>query len=155
LASKEEIIQAIQNGIADVEATFGNMSDEQLATKVHQEEGGWTAGQVLAHLAGRQASYEMMSKMAQGGTPPQGQFDVNAWNQSHVDARAGKSRDELISEFKEVHEALAKRVEGMPDQVLQQEIMGFRGPTTVGDMLMSSGGLHSSAHAEEVRNALA
>ncbi len=155
MATKDEILQSISTGIADVESTFGGLTDEQLATQVHQEEGGWTAGQVLAHLAGRQASYEMMSKMAQGGDPPAaGSFDVNAWNQSHVDARADKSRDELIAEFKAVHEGLAGRIQNMPDELLAKEIIGFRGPTTVGDALMGSGGIHSSSHAEEVRNAL-
>lgn len=154
MATKDEILHAISTGIADVESTFGNLSEHQLDTKVHQEEGGWTARQVLAHLAGRQATYEMMSQMAQGGTRPEGEFDVHGWNQGHVDARADKSRDELIAEFKAVHEGLAQRVQAMPEQVIQQEVMGFRGPTTVGDMLMGSGGTHSSAHSEEVRNAL-
>lgn len=155
LAAKSEVVGAINKGIEDVDGVFGSLSDEQLATRVHQDDIGWTAGQVLAHLAGRQAGYEMMSKLAQGGPPPDmGSFDVHAWNQSHVDARAGKSRDELLAEFREVHEGLAARVEAMPDELLAREFVGFRGPTTVGDSLMASGGTHSSSHAAEVSQAL-
>ena len=51
MATREEIIGAIQQGIATVDQTFGDLSDEQLATEVY--EGGWTAKGILAHLAGR------------------------------------------------------------------------------------------------------
>src|SRR5690242_14594360 len=80
VATKEEIIAAIRQGIERVERTFGGLTDEQLQTQVHTEESGWTARDILTHLAGRARGYEMMTGMA-GATPPPprpGGFDVNA-----------------------------------------------------------------------------
>lgn len=154
MASKQEIIDAINAGIERVNKTFGNLTDEQLATKVHEGENGWTAHQVLAHLAGRAETHDMMSKMAQGGSPPDGPFDANEWNQRIVDERADSSRDELLAEFREAHQRLADRVSGMPDQLLEREITTPRGTSKMSDVLMGSGGQHSISHAEEVEQAL-
>jgi hypothetical protein len=154
LPGKPEIIEAINTGIERVDSTFGNLTDEQLATKVHDGENGWTAHQVLAHLAGRGETHELMSKMAQGAPPPEGPFNVDEWNQRIVDERTSWSRDQLLGEFREVHERLAQRVEGMPEQLLDREITTPRGTSTVGDVLYASGGTHSVQHAEEVEKAL-
>lgn len=153
MPSNAEITVAISDGIDTVVETFSGLSDEQLDTQVYED--GWTAREVLAHLAGRQASYEMMSKLAQGGPPPDMRgFDVNAWNQQHVDARADKSRDELIEEFRQVHLALLARVQNMDEDVLGRTIQGPRGETTIGTQLMGSAGLHSTTHANDVTQAL-
>lgn len=153
MPGKNEITVAITDGIDTVVATFSGLSDEQLDTVVYDD--GWTAREILAHLAGRQASYEMMSKLAQGGPPPDMRnFDVNAWNQQHVDARTGNSPDALIEEFRQVHLALLARVEAMDEETLNRTIMGPRGETTVGAQLMNSGGLHSTTHANDVKQAL-
>ena len=154
MATKPEIIEAINTGISRVEQTFGNLSDEQLATQVHQGENGWTAHQVLAHLAGRAETHDMMSKMAQGGAPADGPFDVDVWNQRIVDERANTGRDELLVEFRDAHQRLAQRVEGMPEALLEREIPMPRGAAKMGDVLLGSGGMHSVAHAEEVDQAL-
>lgn len=154
MPSKQEIQAKIHEGIQKVEQTFSGLTDEQLATQVHEGDGGWTAHQVLAHLAGRGETYAMLSQMAQGSAPPGGLGDIHAWNQRIVDERANSSRDDLLSEFRTVHEQLAARVEGMPEQVLNQEIALPRGQSTVGDVLYGSGGQHSIDHSEEVERAL-
>lgn len=156
MATKQEIITAIRQGIERVEQTFSGLSDAELDKPVHAGEGGWTARQILAHLAGRADSYQMMFQLAEA--PPQQQgapsFDVNHWNQGIVDARVGKSRDDLLAEFRETHESLIQRVEALPDETLQQTVTMPRGPVTVGDALLGSGGQHSISHAEEVEQAL-
>lgn len=157
MTSKQEIIDAIEQGIQKVEQTYHGLSEDQLATKVHadQGEGGWSARELLAHLAGRSASYDMMFSMAEGQAPPSGEeFNVDAWNKRFVDERVDKGKDELLAEFREVHERLIERVRDIPDEKLQQTIMGPRGETTFGDMLKGSGGMHSINHAREVDEAI-
>ena len=51
VATKAEITVAITDGIDTVVETFSGLSDEQLDTAVYED--GWTAREVLAHLAGR------------------------------------------------------------------------------------------------------
>ena len=156
MATKEEIIAAIQQGIARVEGTFGTLTDEQLATRVHSEESGWTARDILAHLAGRGPGYDLFIRMAEGGPMPQGMggFDVNAWNRARVEERGGESRDELLAEFRAVHEGLIARAREMPDEVLQRTIPTPRGEVALGDIMRQSGGVHSVNHTIEVERAL-
>lgn len=156
MPTKQEIIAAIQEGIERVEQTFGKLSDEQLDAQVHEGDGGWTGRQILAHLAGRSGTHQMIFQMAEA-PPPQsselGGFDVNHWNQKIVDERAGSSKDDLLAEFRETHEQLLQRVEALPDDGLQQPVTMTRGVMPLGDVLLNSGGKHSVAHAEEVEQA--
>jgi ATPase subunit of ABC transporter with duplicated ATPase domains len=53
MASRAEITDAIRAGLNRVNSTFGQLNDEQLNRKIHEGPRGWTARQILAHLAGR------------------------------------------------------------------------------------------------------
>ncbi len=156
MPSKQEIIAAIQEGIERVEATFGTLTDKQLGVIVHEGEGGWTAGQVLAHLAGRAKGHQMLLSMATEAAPVGfGGLDVNAWNQQIVDERAGRSRDELLQEFRQVHEALIENVRELPDGAFEMMVPSPRGgEVALGEMLAGSGGRHNVNHTVEVERAL-
>ncbi len=156
MASKNEIIAGIQEGIERGEATFSALTDEQLAVTVHNGDGGWTAHAVLAHLAGRAQGHQLILSMATSTTPPDmSGFNVNDWNQQIVDERAGRSRDELLQEFRQTHEALIENVRELPDGALEMLIPSPRGgEIALGNMLAGSGGRHSVAHTAEVEQAL-
>lgn len=156
MARKQEIISAIQEGIARVEATFGTLTDEQLGTTVHEGDGGWTARQVLAHMAGRAKGHQLMLSMATGAAPPDmSGFNVNDWNQQHVDERTGRGRDELLQEFRQTHEALIENVRELPDGAFESMVPSPRGgEIALGDMLAGSGGQHNVNHTAEVERAL-
>lgn len=155
MAERHEIVSQIQAGIERVNDTFGSLTDAQLDQQVH--EGGWTARQILAHLAGRADGYDMLFQMAEGSEGfTSGDFDVDTWNQQHVDARADKSRDDLLEEFRNAHRAIIERVETVDEETLQAKVPSPRGgENAVSDMLMGSAGRHSIMHAEEVERALA
>ena len=154
MATKQEITTSVREGMDRVQRTFGSLSDAQLATKVHDGENGWTAKQIFAHLAGRQAGYDRMIDMAERGATMTGTFDVNAWNQQHVDARADRSRDELLAEFMAVHWALIDRVSKMSEESLAKTIQRPTGTLVLSDALRMSGGQHAITHAAEVEQAL-
>ena len=155
MPDKSQITAAIQQGIADVTATFGNLSDEQLATQIHAADGGWTARDILAHLAGREQVYAMMQQVASGGENPFTKVtNYNDFNEARVTDRQGKSRDELLSEVRTVHENLLAQVQAMSDEQLAGVVpIGQRTPT-LGDLMYGSGGTHSSNHAKEVSQVL-
>ncbi len=156
MASKEEVVAAITQGISDAEATFGNLSDQQLATQVHFESPqGWTAGQVLAHLAGRAPVYALMQNAGTAENPFAQGMTINDFNDAQVQERSGKSRDELLTEFRTVHEGLAAQVQQLDNAALAQVINLGPRSAPLGEMLAGSGGRHSSAHAKEVTEALA
>jgi hypothetical protein len=155
MANRAEIIEAIRAGIERVEATFGGLTDAQLDSRVHDGEHGWSARQVLAHLAGRARGHQLMLSMAIAPDPPSlSGMNVDDWNQQLVDERAGRSRDELLQEFRQVHEALIENVRELPDGQLDRLIPTVRGERAVGDVLAGSGGRHSVNHAAEVEQSL-
>jgi len=154
MATKQEITDTIRQGNQRVTQTFSGMTEEQLNTQVHFDPIGWTAMQLLAHLAGRASGHARMIGMAEsdGGFPPD--FDLNAYNQEIVDARADRSRDSLIAEFLTVHEALIERVQGMSDAQLSKTLQWPTGDLALSDVLRGSGGQHSIKHAAEAEKVL-
>lgn len=155
MATKQEIVERIQAGIDQVQQTFGSLSDEQLQTTVYDGDGGWTAKEILAHLAARQPGYERMIGVAQGTASfPTGNVDFNAMNQAAVDQIVNKNRDELLSQFREVHEALKTRVQGLPDDLLGKTVTLPMGDRALGDVLLGSGGQHSINHSLDVEKAV-
>ncbi len=153
MATKQEIVASINDGIARVDATFGGLSDEQLQQKVHEADGGWTAKQILAHLAGRQGSYDAIVAMAQGDAPPF-TSGVDDWNQQAVDQRIDNSAEALLTEFQQVHETLIATVRDLDEDLLATTIAMPRGEMTLSDILAGSGGRHSISHSAEVEAAL-
>jgi uncharacterized protein (TIGR03083 family) len=153
LATKLDITAAIQEGIEHVERTFGALTDDQLQVKVHESDGGWTAKEILAHLAGRARGYEMMRNLA-AGSPPPGGMDFNHWNRERVAERIANSRDDLLAEFRATHDGLIAYVESLDDAALSTPITFGPQPIPLGDILLRSGGMHSVNHAREVEEAL-
>jgi uncharacterized damage-inducible protein DinB len=155
MATKQDAAESIQLGIDRVQSTFGSLTDEQLKTTIHQAAGGWTAKQILAHLASREPNYERLINMAEtGASLPTGNIDFNAMNQEAVDQVVDRSRDELLAQFRDAHEGLITRVQGLPDDLLDKTIALPMGDVALGDVLMRGGGLHSINHAIEVEQAL-
>ena len=156
MATKQEIVETIQAGIDQVQQTFGALSVEQLATRVYDGDEGWTAKEILAHLAARQAGYERMIGIAKGTASfPTGNVDFNALNQAAVEQIVTKSRDDLLAQFRAVHEGLITRVQGLPADLLDQTITLPMGERVLSDLLRGSGGQHSINHSLDVVNAIA
>ncbi len=155
MATRAEIIDAIQAGRNRATATFSKLSEEQLQSKIHEGSEGWDARQILAHLANRQPTYDMLVSIAMdgNGTPPGG-FSIDDWNQKLVEERTGRTREELLQEFQRVHNHLIERTRKLRDDQLRLPIVLPNRDTNLGDVLLGSGGMHSIQHASEVEEAL-
>ncbi len=154
MATKQEITDTIRQGNQRVTQAFGGLTEEQLNTRVHFDDIGWTAKQLLAHLAGRAPGHARMIGMAESGAGLPADFDLNAYNQQIVDERKDKSRDALIAEFLTVHDALIERVNGMSDDELSKTMQWRTGEIPLSDVLRGSGGQHSTNHAAEAEKVL-
>ena len=157
MTTKQETIQAIRDSEERVSQTFGKLSEPQLATRVHDpEDTGWTAKQVLAHLAGRAQGYQRLLRQAQSDgapAPPPG-FNVDEWNQQRVSERIEKTAPDLLSEFRRVHEDLIAQVEAMSDAVFETQVVRPQGTMTLGEAIAMVGGRHSINHTATVERAL-
>lgn len=154
MATKHEITETIRQGNERVTRTFSALTEEQLNTRVHFDEIGWTAKQLLAHLAGRAPGHARIIAMAEGGAGFPPGVDINAYNQQGVDERSDKSRDALLAEFLTAHDALIERVQGMTDEQLSRTLQWRQGEMVLSDVLRGSGGQHSINHAAEMERVL-
>jgi uncharacterized damage-inducible protein DinB len=153
MASRQEIIETIQEGNALVLRTFTNLSETQAQTRIG--DGGWTVKDALAHMAGRQPAYERLIRMTQPDAPAiSGNVDPDAVNASLVEARRDKSVAEILAEFMTVHEWLIQQVRELPDAALTQIISLPQAQFALGDLLGRAGGGHSISHTKEVQEAL-
>ena len=153
MANRQEIIETIQEGNALVLSTFTNLSEAQSQARVG--DGGWTAKEVLSHMAGRQPAYERLIRMTQPDAPAiSGNLDPDAINAGIVDARRDKPLAEILAEFMTVHERLIQQVRELPDAALSQVISLPRGEMPLGELLRRAGGVHSISHTKEVQQAL-
>lgn len=155
--TKQEIEDAIRKGKERVQHTFGNLTDAELNRVVHEGDGGWTAKEVLAHLAGRARGYERTVQTVQGQAPAQpagGAFNVDQWNRDRINERIHKSRDELLQEFHAVHDDLIAKVRGLTDPQLANTVSRPTGDISAGEALARAGGQHAINHSVEVEQAL-
>jgi hypothetical protein len=156
MASRVAIIDTVRQGTAQVERTFGSLTDEQLRTKVHDDERGWTAKDVLAHLAARGSTNDRLVKLGVGeSTPLSADAGMDDWNQALVDERTGRSKEALLAEFRAVQDALIAQVQTLPDDALARPIPLPPATMLLGDLLGMAGGAHASHHAQAVEQAIA
>jgi DinB superfamily len=156
MVSRAQVVEAIEQGTAQVRHTFRSLTDEQLQTTVHAAERGWTAKEVLAHLATRRVVNDRLLQMAGGDSPLQSRpADWDRWNQALVDQHTSLSRDALLAEFQTVQDDLVAKVRALPEAMLARPIPLPQGEMQLGELLAMAGGAHALHHAEEVAQAIA
>jgi hypothetical protein len=155
MTARDDVIEAIRRGVERASVTFSTLDDEQLDRQVYPGENGWTARQVLAHLAGRAYNYDILFEMAAGVREPDlGSLDIDRQNELIIAELDGKSRDELLAQVRAVHEAVIDQVQAAPDEVLQREFPLPNGSITFSRVLRSAAGRHTVQHTADVEKAL-
>ncbi len=158
MPTKREIIEALRRSQERVHTTFSSLSPGQIVTRVHDDEGDqWTARDVLAHLAGRQPGYQrLLQAVSAGGAvaPRPPVLDLNERNRLLVGERKGKSVAELLQEFRQIHDELARQVETMQEETLATMVETPRGRVTLGEQLLAASSQHAANHTAIVKKAL-
>jgi hypothetical protein len=157
MTTKLEVLDAIRQGTADVLRTFGSLSDDQLCIRVHQSDGGWTAKEVLAHLAaGGEGHARLLQRAVEGGAAFGDPGDMDERNRRLVNEQLGKSRDVLLAGFHAAQDTLCRKVQELSDDALARPLTLPRGgERPLADVLIMIAGRHPSGHAQEVDRALA
>ena len=96
MATREEIVRAIEQFQVDVEQAVGDMPEASWLTGVY--EGGWNARQILSHIASTSGVAGFILNMSHAPSPslPAGFFDVDDFNKTQVAMRAGRSVDDVL-----------------------------------------------------------
>ncbi len=80
-------------------------------------DGGWSIRENLAHLADAERAHRRFVQAVLEGRPTRLEgFDLDRWNEEHVERRAGQSPDQILTDLRaERHETLAF-IAGIPPQ---------------------------------------
>jgi len=152
LASKQEIISAYQESTRRLEAIIGGVSEEEMRRTAYQ---GWTAKQLLCHLASTSGSAAFFIAMAQSGPGIGASFDVDRWNAEQVAARQDKALDDVMAELRAGHGASIKAVESAPDDLLLKQVPNFEGGMSpLADLIKGAATDHEAEHLDDLAKAL-
>lgn len=151
--ARREVVAAIRDATRRSAATFGALSDAQLAVRVGDGSGAdaWTAREVLAHLAGRALLYALLIELARTGLRLD-DFDVDEFNALRVHDRRERGVADLLAEFRTTHEELARWVAVEPAFEQSVRLNGRAMPLST--VLLVEAALHSLEHAAAVRQAV-
>lgn len=101
IATREELLAALRADAARLPEVVGAIGEAELERGVY--ENGWSARQLLAHLAAIEWTYPHLIERAQaaGGSDSSagGTFDMDAYNERQVVKRAEAGIEDLLEEF--------------------------------------------------------
>jgi uncharacterized protein (TIGR03083 family) len=152
VASKQEIISAYHQSTRRLDGIVAGKSEEALKKAVYP---GWTAKQVLGHLASTSGSAAFFIMMAQSGQGMGAGFDVDRWNAEQVAARQDRPVEEIMAEFRAGHESSIKAVESAADDLMAKPVPVFSGGMSpLADLIRGSATDHEASHLDDLEKAL-
>lgn len=155
MATKAEIVRTIEEFKSGMEECVSSMPETAWSTGVY--EGGWNARQILSHIASTSGVAGFILNMAQASAPamPGGAaFNIDDFNRTQVDMRAGKSVDEVLSEIRSTLQRDADAVQAADEALINKPFKApwdMEGP--VGDLIISSFKEHLGMHLSDLRSA--
>jgi uncharacterized protein (TIGR03083 family) len=156
MTSREDVIACLANFRDDLHALAEAASDSAWAGQTYED--GWTARDVLSHIASTSGAANfilMMARAGPSGAPGGAAFDNDAFNRQQVAMRAGRSVAEVLDEVRSNIARDVQAVQGAPDDLLQQH---FRAPWdvegTVAEVIVTSVNGHLGGHVADLRGAL-
>lgn len=152
VASKQDIISAYQESTRRLERLVAGRSEEDMKKAA---DSGWTAKDIICHLASTAGSAGFFITMAQSGQAMGAGFDLDRWNAEQVEARQDRPLDEILAELRAGHESSIKAVEAAADDLLAKEVADFSGGTSaLAAVIHGSPTDHEAAHLDELEKAL-
>ena len=163
MTSKAELLAALHASAEELTAGVRATPKERLDEGRY--ENGWTARQILAHVAAIEWTYPKLIEVARGvwagrteglggdglsQRPIQGGMD--GYNARQVEKRAGATVDELVAEFRANRETFIAAIEACDDALLAVEIRSSGGhPGPLAEVLYTVSVQHVRDHARDIR----
>jgi uncharacterized protein (TIGR03083 family) len=157
--TKEELLENIRTSGRTFAEAARELPPERWSEGRYEE--GWTAKDILAHVASIEWTYPKLLDVARGlGPPPKAKDDAKpadlpgGYNQRHVEKRKGNSVEELIDEFERNREATIAAVQEAADDVLRVPVRsagGVEGKAV--EVLNYVAVVHVQDHLADIRGA--
>ena len=160
MASKQEIVDALRQ----VNQRLDGMKAEILANaETPLLSGTWKVRDALCHLAARSNGVPNFitrlerAATAAPGAPATPLPNIDDINQGQIDARVGRSAEELVQEVHEGHLTAIDSIFAMPDDVFERDLPNPRDGSIskAGDTLLRSTSNHDNTHMDEIEQAIA
>jgi hypothetical protein len=161
--TKSELIAALQKSGDDLLTGVGKMTDADLGQGRY--ENGWTARQILAHVASIEWTYKKLVDTAKqprsaarpsgepgayAAPPPTGN-PIDDYNNRQVARRAAKTAQELLLEFKENRDGTIAAVKSCDDDLLAQPTRSTGGAEgTLAEVIMFVAVRHVEQHTRDL-----
>jgi len=130
---------------------------DEAALNARPADGEWNILETVAHLVDAETSHRRFIQAVLAGKEitPRPDFDLDRWNTSHVEKRAGQSRAELLAELAAQREQTLAVIRDIPaDGWLKDSHHPALGPVTVRQVVKIIG-VHQKMHLKDIQAALA
>ncbi len=145
MASKQKILDLIEQGYAQEEAFIADLSDEERATAGTLET--WSAKDVIAHSAAWKAFIADVIANARHGTPPAPQADDDTVNAAFYAASQDKSWEQVIADADYAKNALAAQTRALTEAELNDPAwIGTTRSRPIWDRIVDDGFIHPFDH---------
>ncbi len=161
--TKDDVVAALQECRKRIDDAAASLEVDDWGSGVY--EGGWNAGQLLAHIASTSGVASFLLAMAQlpersidagGGDFDREAFDRqnDGFNRQQVGVRSGRSVDEILNEIRSNIQRDIQAVQAAPEKLIAKH---YRAPWgvegTVGEVIAASLREHLGTHVADLRTA--
>ena len=159
LPTKDEVISAL----GEVNSRLQGLADQiKERPDTNLLSGTWTVRDTLCHLAARSNGVPTfitrLERLATATTQPAAApaaMNIDEVNQSQLDARQGRSAEQLMEEIRAGHVAAIDGVKQLDESTFSRVVPNFRGEhVEAGNMLLGSTARHDNTHLDEIEKAL-
>jgi uncharacterized damage-inducible protein DinB len=156
--TKQALLDDLKADAMTVAETVNSLTPEQL--EEGRYEGGWTARQILAHIAAIEWTYPRLLKLAGQPAPTGGEQrsarategGMDGYNARQVAKRADTSVADLVAEFQTNRAATIAAIESAEDAVLDTRIRSTGGRTgAVAQVLNDVAVAHVRQHLADLK----
>ena len=152
--SPEQILKKMSGEGEKILEFFSGLSDSLWDEQLYTDGAEWTVHEVLAHIVEAEDSlYRLFSNILKGGSGVPQDFDIDRYNAFNVEKLSDKTREELISLFRERRAQMVSFVGGLsPADLEKTGTHPYLGQSALGDMLRVFL-LHPNLHIRDIRKA--
>ena len=151
----QKLADRLQDAGEKTLAFFSALTPDQWNQQIYTDSANWRVRQILAHFVATEDAFtQLIINALESGARGPADFDLDAYNESHVDELRDLSPEELLERFAELRAQTEARVRGLEDTDLEKEGWHpFFGLAPV-DAMLKLIFRHNQIHQRDIRKVL-
>ncbi len=156
MPDKNEVIASLKKIREEVVGLVEGAGPDDWSSPAYED--GWTAKDILAHIASTCGPASFLLAIAQvpgGGGTGGGSFDGEAFNRQQTQMRAAHSPQQILDEIRSTTQRDIQAVEAAPDELLQKHFVAPWGSEgSVAELIILAAEGHLGGHIADLRGSL-